>query len=54
LNGIADAAKPRNKPHWRIYYDNAEISETIGIGRTEEAAWKDAANRLQIQATAIN
>ncbi|CEF49332.1 unnamed protein product [uncultured bacterium] len=47
LRGIAGAPDPYDKEHWRIYRDHDElVAETIGIGSTEEEAWKDAADKL--------
>ena len=43
---IPGANEPFDKKHWRIYREEGEISETIGIGPTEEIAWADAAKKL--------
>jgi hypothetical protein len=47
LKAISGACHPHDKDHWRIFQELADIAASIGIGQTEEAAWKDAANRLK-------
>jgi hypothetical protein len=47
LKAIPRTEGTHGKIHWRIHADDKDISKTIGEGSTEEAAWQDAAKRLQ-------
>ena len=46
---IVGAEKPHSKDHWRIFREDGEIAETIGIGRTERDAWADTAKNISTQ-----
>jgi hypothetical protein len=46
LKSIPGAPPPYDTDHWRIFDEDGYIANTIGVGLTEESAWRDAESKM--------